>query len=82
MHAEIMEILGGAFEGLGRDMAASDLEEYSPEELVAELRTIEQLVEGFCVSVEDIGPVALLTMSDTRERIQRALEIARVAARA
>ena len=82
MHSEIMEILGDAFEGLSRDMAVSDLEEHSPEELVAELRTIEQLVEGFCVAVEDIGPVALLTMSDTRERVQHALEIARNAARA
>ena len=82
MHSEIMEILGGALEGLGRDMAVSDLEEYSPEELAAELRTIEQLVEGFCVAVEDIGPVAMLALGDCRERVQRALKIAEQAAKA
>ena len=82
MHAEIMEILGETLEGEDRDMAVSDLEEYSPEELVAELRTIEQLVEGFCVAVEDIGPVALLALGDCRERVQRALKIAEQAARA
>ena len=47
---------------------------YAPEEMAAELRTTEQLLEGFSsVAVENIGPVALMVMSDSRERVRRAL---------
>ena len=82
MHEWVMEILGGALEGEYRDVFAADLEgRYSPEELLAELRVVEQLVEGFCVAVEDIGLVALLTMCDTRERVKSALSTARHAAK-
>ena len=82
MHAEIMEILGETLEGEGGDMFAADLETTEPEKLLAQLRTVEQLVEGFCVAVEDIGPIGLLALGDCRERVQRALKIAEQAARA
>jgi hypothetical protein len=76
MHAEIMEAFD-ALEGEHREMFAADLERhYSPEALSSELRTTAQLVEGFCVAVEEVGPVALLVMSDCRERVRQALEAA------
>ena len=47
MHQEIMEVLGETLEGEGRDLFAADLEATEPEKLLAQLRTVEQLVEGF-----------------------------------
>jgi hypothetical protein len=79
MHAEIMEVFD-ALEGEHRDVFAAALERhYSPGELEAELRTTEQLVEGFCAAVEGVGPVALLVMSDCRERVRAALSKAKQA---
>jgi len=73
MHAEIMEVFD-ALEGETGEAFAEDLQRhYSPEELAAELRITAQLVEGFCVAVENIGPLALMVMSDCRERVRRVL---------
>ncbi len=82
MHAEIMEVLSGALDGERRDMFAADLEGYSPQELAAELRTVEQLLEGLCIASEGVGLLALLATNDCRERVRRAQEIAGQAARA
>jgi hypothetical protein len=76
MHEEIMEVLGGALEGEHRDVFAANLERhYSPEDLAADLRQTEALVEGFCVAAEGVSLVALLAMNDSRERIRRARAI-------
>jgi hypothetical protein len=76
MHERIMEAFD-ALEGEHRDVFAADLEQhYSPEEIAAELRMTAQLLKGFCVAVEQVGPVALMVMSDCRERVRRGLETA------
>jgi hypothetical protein len=81
MHAQIMEIID-ALEGEQREHFAADLERYVyPEEFAVELRTVAQLVEGFCVAAEGVSLVALLVMSDCRERVRRAQEIAGQATR-
>ena len=82
MHKEILEILGETLEGQGRDMAVSSLEEYSPEELLAQLRDTAQLCEGFVIAAEAVGVVGLLALSDCRERVRHALEVAERAAKA
>jgi hypothetical protein len=64
-------------EGEHREVFPSDLKlHYTPEEIASELRTTEQLLEGFCVAVEEIGPVALLAMNDCRERVRQARNLA------
>ena len=80
MHEEIMEILGETLEGEARDMFAVSLEDYSPEELLAELRATEQLLEGFTIAAEGVGVVAMVALGDCRERVRRSLEAARHAA--
>ncbi len=40
------------------------------------LRDAAQLVEGFCIAVENSGIIPLTVMNDCRERVRRALELA------
>jgi hypothetical protein len=76
MHESIMEAFD-ALEREHREVFAADLERhYSPEELATELRSTAEVLEGFCVAAEGIGLVALLVLSDCRERVRRARAIA------
>ena len=83
MHEEIMEGFD-ALEGEHREHFAADLGRHvtSPGEMAAELRTTEQLLEGFCVTTEGVGLVALFVMNDCRERVRRAQAIAEQAGKA
>ena len=64
--------------GSQREMVTRDLEETisSPGEMVRGLRDAAQLVEGFCIAVEQSGMVPFVVMNDCRERVRRALELA------
>ena len=77
IHEKIMEGFDALEDGEVREMWAAGLKRVLPEELTAELRTAEQLAEGFCIAAEGVGSVALMVMSDCRERVRRAREIAR-----
>jgi hypothetical protein len=75
----VEDLLGifDALEGEQREHFAADLERLVyPDELAIELRTTAQLVEGFCIAAEGVNFTTLLVMSDCRERVRRAREIA------
>ncbi len=75
MHGAILELFD-TLEGERREMFAADLEGYTREELVAELRTAAELLEGFCIAAQGVGLVPMLATDDCRERVRRAQEIA------
>jgi len=65
----VEEIVREIFDALDTSEAAAE-GDLSPEELACDLGQVSNIGEGFCVAMEDIGPVALTVLSDCRQRVR------------
>ena len=62
-------------DGLRRDMAEDDLKSLDLDELEGEFRRLDTVLEGFWYIAESMpSPVALVLVSDARDKAQAALE--------